>query len=354
MTERNRKTITLFSTCVDSKLNSDKYTLKEKANIFVDALEEVFDECPKENKTASELKRYKETMIASFVAILFKKVVSENVDSSPKVYYVKTKEIVDLLFFVCTIEKEVNLTRIFNQFIQKTQGVYRWSFAIFASITEMHNLIEGSEAQYGQIDSVIDKNFIKFLNNSHEEDLLVLLNSLGERVRREFWKDKLISFVKNGNFSDIINPYYVLEKNVIDACPELAEYVFEGILKTTLACKGSWYPILKILTEMADYGEEHSIKFNVREEVPEIIFNTVMRGDGDELNKVMEILINRFGCDDETATVYLKEVTLKVAPTIFAYFELEKLKSLIKNDVFFEVVKTQKKLCELLDLEEGQ
>lgn len=353
--ERNRKTITLFSTCINEKLCSEECTLKEKAYTFVNTLEEAFAEYPKDGMSISEIKRCKELMIVDFATVWFKRIVKETADASFKEYYVKTKEVVNVLFATCAIEQNVNLTRIFNKFIQKSQYFYKWSFAIFSDIAIIHNLFEGSSTQYGQIDSVIDKNFIMFLNNSHEYDLPLLLYSIGEPVRRKFWKDKLVSFIKKGDFSDIVNPYFILEINVVDACPELAKDVLEGILKTTLNCKGTYYPIQKILKEMAEYDKEHTVEFNVRERMCDIIFCTVMRGNGKELNSIMELLINSFNCDEECddypkATEYLRDVTLRFASTIFACFEREKLYSLAQNEIFRETVKSQKGLRELLNL----
>lgn len=353
--ERNQESAAMFACCIDEVLTSDKYDFNEKAKIFVKVLDDFLAKCPIEGKDSSEVKHFKENAIADFAIQWFQR-VSEQIEKAPfKERYLKTIELVNLIFAVCVIESNVNLTRIFNRIIQETKHLYKWSFGSFSNVSTVHECYKNSDTQYGQVDSVISKNFIMFLNNAQEYDLTLLLYSADAGVRQKFWRDKLATYIKEGEFSEITNPYYTLEELVINVCPELALEVFEGILNTTLCLGASYYPLKKILKEMNAYSKRYCVKINIREKMPNIIFFTLSSGNGDDLNEIMKLLIEDFECDTEvedfpTATNYLKSLCYKFAPALCSYFEKEKMQSLMKNEVFRNVIKSQEEYFKLLDV----
>lgn len=353
--ERNQESAAMFACCIDEVLTSDKYDFNEKAKIFVKVLDDFLAKCPIEGKDSSEVKHFKENAIADFAIQWFQR-VSEQIEKAPfKERYLKTIELVNLIFAVCVIESNVNLTRIFNRIIQETKHLYKWSFGSFSNVSTVHECYKNSDTQYGQVDNVISKNFIMFLNNAQEYDLTLLLYSADAGVRQKFWRDKLATYIKEGEFSEITNPYYTLEELVINVCPELALEVFEGILNTTLCLGASYYPLKKILKEMNAYSKRYCVKINIREKMPNIIFFTLSSGNGDDLNEIMKLLIEDFECDTEvedfpTATNYLKSLCYKFAPALCSYFEKEKMQSLMKNEVFRNVIKSQEEYFKLLDV----
>lgn len=353
--ERNQESAAMFACCIDEVLTSDKYDFNEKAKIFVKVLDDFLAKCPIEGKDSSEVKHFKENVIADFAIQWFQK-VSEQISETPFMErYLKTTEVVNLIFAVCVIESNVNLTRIFNRIIQETKHLYKWSFGSFSNVSTVHECYKNSDTQYGQVDSVISKNFIMFLNNAQEYDLTLLLYSADAGVRQKFWRDKLATYIKEGEFSEITNPYYTLEELVINVCPELALEVFEGILNTTLCLGASYYPLKKILKEMKAYSKCYCVEINIREKMPNIIFFTLASGNGEDLNEIMKLLIEDFGCDVEeedspTATKYLKSLCYKFAPVIYSYFGKEKVHSLMKNEVFRNVIKSQEEYLKLLDV----
>lgn len=353
--ERNQESAAMFACCIDEVLTSDKYDFNEKAKIFVKVLDDFLAKCPIEGKDSSEVKHFKENVIADFAIQWFQR-VSEQISETPFMEkYLKTTEVVNLLFAVCVIENNVNLTRIFNRIIQETKHLYKWSFGSFLNVSTVHECYKNSDTQYGQVDSVISKNFIMFLNNAQEYDLTLLLYSVDAGVRQKFWRDKLTSYIKDGDFSEITNPYHTLEEIVINVCPELAVEVFNGILNTTLCLGGSYYPLKKILKEMKAYSKCYCVEINIREKMPNIIFFTLASGNGEDLNEIMKLLIEDFGCDVEeedspTATKYLKSLCYKFAPVMYSYFGKEKVHSLMKNEVFRNVIKSQEEYLKLLDM----
>lgn len=353
--ERNQESAAMFACCIDEVLTSDKHDFDEKAKIFVKVLDDFFAQCPVEGKDSSEIKHFKESVIADCAIQWFQK-VSEQISETPFMErYLKTTEVVNLLFAVCVIENNVNLTRILNKIIQETKHFYKWSFGSFLNVSTVHECYKNSDTQYGQVDSVISKNFVMFLNNAQEYDLTLLLYSADAGVRQKFWRDKLATYIKEGEFSEITNPYYTLEELVINVCPELALEVFNGILNTTLCLGGSYYPLKKILKEMKAYSKCYCVEINIREKMPNIIFFTLASGNGEDLNEIMKLLIEDFGCDVEeedspTATKYLKSLCYKFAPVMYSYFGKEKVHSLMKNEVFRNVIKSQEEYLKLLDV----
>ncbi len=353
--EQNRNSTTMFTSCVDEVLTSDKYSFDEKARAFVKVLDDFYVQYSIEVKDNSEVKRFKESVIADF-AIQWLKKISEQIEKAPfKERYLKTTEIVNLIFAVCVIENNVNLTRIFNKIIKETNHFYKWSFGSFSNVSTVHECYKNSDTQYGQVDSVISHNFIMFLDNAQEYDLTLLLYSVDAGVRQKFWRDKLTAYIKEGNFSEITNPYHTLEEIVINVCPELAVDVFKGIFNTTLCLGGSYYPLKKILKEMKAYSKRYFVEINIREKMPNIIFFTLASGNGDDLNEVMKLLIEDFGCDIEvedfpTATKCLKSLCCEFALVMYSCFEKERVQSLMKNEVFRNVIKSQEEYLKLLDL----
>lgn len=351
--ERNQESYTMFASCIDEVLTSDTYSFDEKTRSFVKTIEDFFAQCPIEGKDSSEVKHFKEGVIADFAIQWFNVVSGQIAEASFKETYMKTTEVINLIFAVCVIENNVNLTRILNKLIHETKDFYKWSFTSFLNVLTVHEYYKNSDTQYGQVDSIISKNFIMFLNNAQEYDLTLLLYSGDIEVRQKFWKDKLTAYIKDGDFSEITNPYHTLEEIVINVCPELAIDVFKGILDTTLNLGGSYYPLKKILGEMEEYSKRYYVEIDIKEKMPSIIFFALTAGDGNDLNEIMKFLIEGFGCDGKenspTATHYLESLCNKFAPTLYCYLEKAKIQSLMKNEVFRNVMKSQEEYLKLFD-----
>ena len=106
---------------------------------------------------------------------------------------------------------------------------------------------------------------------------------------------------------------------------------------------------------MNAYSKRYCVEIDIREKMPNIIFFTLASGNGEDLNEIMKLLIEDFGCDVEeedspTATNYLKSLCYKFAPVMYSYFEKEKVHSLMKNEVFRNVIKSQEEYLKLLDV----